>query len=359
MTFAWDGRRLADVAALDAYIASFGDAALAWIQGVTAHHTWSPTLVQWHATGGEAQMKGLAHYYQYEVKNKDGSVGWPAGPHLFIADDALWVGTPFNIPGVHATICNSHYLGFEVVGDYDQHYWSAQTEYNVLHAIAAVFTRRKLVATSITLRGHRDCASPKTCPGTAVSMDVVRQKVRAGMATVPLPVPPAAGDRQIIGVPQSATADQFVKYLVKYGVRMLDVEMRFVYGVCQRFEVDAAAVAGMWKQESFADDPTTPEQVAVIGGTELQRQSRNPLNITEPATSSRDKVQYNGRWWRKWESFQLGLVDSVLHLKEQYGAHGLLSLQQIIPVFAPASDGNNPQVYIANVIKRMDEMKTL
>lgn len=354
--FSWDGRKLATIAAFDAYLASFTAAQLAWIKGTVVHHTWSPTLPQWHASGGAARMKALAHYYQFEVDN---GAGWPAGPHLFIADDALWVGTPFDHAGVHATVCNTSYLGFEVVGDYDEHYWSAQTEYLVLHAVAAVFNRRKLAVTTTSLRGHRDCSSPKTCPGTAVSLDVVRTKVKAAMGiTPPVPLPPS-GERQVIGVPQSVTADQFVRYLVKYGVRMLDIEMRFVYSVCQRFEVDAALVAAMWKQESFDDDPTTPEVKAVIGGGELQRKSRNPLNITEPKGSTRDKVFHNGRYWRQWESWQLGLVDSVVHLKQRYGAHGLLTVEDIIPVWAPASDGNTPAVYISNVLKRMDEMKAI
>lgn len=361
MTFAWDGRRFPDVAAVEAYIASLTDAQLSWIMGVTVHHTWSPTLEQWHATGGKAEVAGLARYYQYEVQNKDGSRGWPAGPHLFIADNEIYLGTPFTVPGVHATICNQSYLGFEVVGDYDQRYWSAATEHNVLGCVSAVFRRRKLQVNPTSLRGHRDCASPKTCPGTAVSMDVVRQKVKETLGMIPPTVPDEPSHHAVIGVPQSVTQAQWQKYLVKYGVNLLQPEYDFVYAMASRLQIDIAFITGMWKQESFDDDLSTPEVKAVIGGGELQRQTRNPLNITEPADSTRDKVLYNGRYWRQWESWQLGLIDSLLYMKQFHGAHGRLTVEEIVPVHCPDKDNPNlpSKVYIKNVLTRMAEMKTL
>lgn len=361
MTFAWDGRRFADVPAFEAYLASLTDAQLAWILGITVHHTWSPTLPQWHASGGPAEMVGLRHYYETEVQNTDGSHGWPAGPHLFIVDNEIWLGTPLDHTGVHATICNSHYLGFEVVGDYDQRYWNAGTEHNVLGCVSAVLRRRKLPVTTATLRGHRDCQSPKTCPGTAVSMDVVRQKVKETLGTVPVTVPADPAHHAVIGVPQSVTQQQWQRYLVKYGVNLLQPEYDFVYAMAVRLQVDIAFVTGMWKQESFDDDLSTPEVKAVIGGGELQRQTRNPLNIVVPADWSRDKVQWKGRWWEQWESWQLGLIRAILYLKQEHGAHGRLTVEDIIPVHAPAFDNPNlpPAVYIANVLTRMAEMKTL
>lgn len=361
MSFAWDGRRFPDVAAVEAYIASLSDAQLAWIGGVTVHHTWAPTLEQWHASGGKAEVAGLAHYYEFEVQNPDGSRGWPAGPHLFIVDNEIWLGTPFTTQGVHATICNSHYLGFEVVGDYDHHYWSPGTEHNVLGCVSAVLRRRKLQVNAATLRGHRDCSSPKTCPGTAVSMDVVRQKVRETLGSVPLPVPVEIGHHAVIGVPQSVTQKQWQAYLLKYGVNLLQPEYDFVYAMATRLQVDIAFVSAMWKQESFDDDLSTPEIKAVIGGGVLQRQTRNPINITEPADSTRDKVLYKGRYWRQWQSWQLGLIDAILYLKQFHGAHGRLTVEDIIPVHCP--DKDNPdlpsKVYIANVLTRMVEMRTL
>lgn len=361
MSFSWSGIRFADVPAFEAYLNSLTDAQIAWIQGTVIHHTWSPTLPQWHATGGKAEVAGLAHYYAFEVKNPDGSVGWPAGPHLFIVDNEIWLGTPFTTQGVHATICNSHYLGFEVVGDYDQHYWSPGTEHNVLGCVAAVFRRRKLLVSPTSLRGHRDCSSPKTCPGTAVSMDVVRQKVSETLGTVPVTVPADVTQHAVIGVPQSVTQKQWQAYLIKYGVNLLQPEYDFVYAMAVRLQVDIAFITAMWKQESFDDDLTTPEVKAVIGGGALQRQTRNPLNITEPAFSTRDKVLYNGRYWRQWESWQLGLIDAILYIKQFHGAHGRLTLEEIIPIHAPAQDNPNlpPDLYIKNVLTRMAEMKTL
>lgn len=324
-----------------------------WAKGVTIHHSVIPTLDQWYKHTPQQNLDGMAHYYQYEV---DDGAGWSAGPHLFIAPDGIYQMTPLAHAGIHATICNKQYWGVEVVGNYDDHYWSSQTEYRVLGVAAALL--RKAKATSVTLdtlRGHRECNSPKTCPGKAINMNAVRDKVRKLMG-IGIPVlPPVVDNKQVIGVPQSVTYDQWATYLRKNGVQMADVETRFVYDTCVRLEVDAAFIAAMWKQASFEDDPNTSEVVAVMGGGTLQRQTHAPINIVEPASATRDKVPYKGKFWRAWEAWQLGLIDAVLYFKQEYGAHGLLTVDQIIDVYAPPSE-NDTVTYKQNVKKRMGDM---
>jgi hypothetical protein len=39
-----------------------------------------------------------------------------------------------------------------------------------------------------------------------------------------------------------------------------------------------------------------------------------------------------------------------------YGAEGLIDVEAIIPIFAPASDGNSPDRYIAAVVNDMRAM---
>src|ERR1700722_9266570 len=57
---------------------------------VVLHNTSEPRLTQWHSTPGDQRMRNLEEYY----RNPDPHTGkppWSAGPHLFIADDLIWV----------------------------------------------------------------------------------------------------------------------------------------------------------------------------------------------------------------------------------------------------------------------------
>jgi hypothetical protein len=146
-----------------------------WVGGAVIHHTWRPTPVQWR---GIASMESLKRFYIAK--------GWTAGPHLFIcagapnpADDGIFQLTPLNLRGVHAGVCNPTTWGIEVVGDYDKAPWSDATSDLVTHAVRALFDWRELDTTPRTLKGHRDCNSPKTCPGSAINLDYVRRQVLA------------------------------------------------------------------------------------------------------------------------------------------------------------------------------------
>src|SRR6266851_1193049 len=93
----------------DHYVASliFG----AWRpQFVVLHNTASPRLSQWHSVPGVQRMRGLETYYR-------DTQGWSAGPHLFVADDLIWVFTPLTTSGVHAPSWNHVSWGVEMVGD--------------------------------------------------------------------------------------------------------------------------------------------------------------------------------------------------------------------------------------------------
>ena len=58
-------------------------------QFVVLHNTAVPTFAQWHNVSGEQRMKNLESFYRDTQK-------WSAGPHLFVADDLIWVFTPLN-----------------------------------------------------------------------------------------------------------------------------------------------------------------------------------------------------------------------------------------------------------------------
>jgi len=64
-------------------------------QFIVLHNTSRPRLSQWHSTAGEQRMLNLQSYYRDEKK-------WSAGPHLFVADDLVWVFTPLTTAGIHS-----------------------------------------------------------------------------------------------------------------------------------------------------------------------------------------------------------------------------------------------------------------
>lgn len=332
---------------------------LAWFRRITIHHTYIPTLAQWKAAGDVARMHGVANYYRNDL-------GWPAGPNLFITDTHILQGTPITQSGIHATICNANSLGLEVVGDYNRVPWSPGTEHMVLGAIAILFRKKHMSVSPDTLNGHRDCNSPKTCPGESISMDMVRRNLKRnmGMPTIPIAVP--AENRLVIGVvKQTATFAQWSKYLRDNGVTVSMLshpEMQRIYDLMVGLNIDAAFMAAVWKQESFKDNPNDEFlERAVIGGGDLQRQSRNPLNMKSNEQEHRQKVFYNGVWWLGYSTWQAGWLACIVHVKNEYGDHrGILTLEDFVNTHAPKGDGgNDPPTFIANIKTRMAAMAAM
>lgn len=121
------------------------------------HHTWRPTRESWQ---GERSILGLKRYYE--------SKGWKVGPHLFIADDGIWLFTPMQKDGIHAGKLNRRSIGIEAVGDYNTEKWSDKTKINALGAIKALMERLNLTENDIFF--HRD-VSQKSCPGWAITKE--------------------------------------------------------------------------------------------------------------------------------------------------------------------------------------------
>jgi len=121
------------------------------------HHTWRPTKDQWK---GAVSIQGLKGYYEGK--------GWPAGPHLFVAEDGIWLFSPMRQDGIHAGELNHRSIGIEVVGDYDHEKWSGKTKDNALGVIKLLMSQLKIGNENIFF--HRDVSS-KTCPGTAITKE--------------------------------------------------------------------------------------------------------------------------------------------------------------------------------------------
>jgi len=128
---------------------------------VVLHNTSAPRLSQWHSVPGEQRMKNLESFYRDEQK-------WSAGPHLFIADDLIWVFTPLTTSGVHSPSWNGVSWGVEMVGEYQEEPFSPAVKQNTADALAILHSWRGI--TPDTLKFHKEDpkTTHKTCPGRNV-----------------------------------------------------------------------------------------------------------------------------------------------------------------------------------------------
>jgi len=170
---------------------------------IVLHHTANPDAswallnndphIKWDRNEhgmGEAQIKAKRKEQLDGIKNYYQSLGWNAGPHLFIDDKWIWLFTPMYDVGIHAKSGNSyrdrnrklHYsLGIEVVGYYEKQVWPEEIAHTVGMALAIL--RRRLGTFSLDYRpgprntpaahlgslcSHRDFNKPQ-CPGAAIT----------------------------------------------------------------------------------------------------------------------------------------------------------------------------------------------
>ncbi len=127
---------------------------------VVLHNTASPTFAQWHTVSGAQRMQNLQTYYRDTQK-------WSGGPHLFVADDFIWVFTPLTVPGVHSPSWNNVSWGVELVGDYSYEALGSPLKSN---AVSALGTLHEAIGIDpATLRLHReDPLTTHICPGNNI-----------------------------------------------------------------------------------------------------------------------------------------------------------------------------------------------
>jgi len=131
-------------------------------QFVVVHNTGDPTFAEWHSVPPERRLAGLESYYRDDQQ-------WSAGPHLFVADDKIWVFTPLTTPGVHSPSWNHVSWGMEIVGDYDHEVFRSDVRANVISALTTL--HEAIGLDPLTLKLHKE--DPRTthtyCPGGHVS----------------------------------------------------------------------------------------------------------------------------------------------------------------------------------------------
>lgn len=310
MGFLLDIRHWPTVADFEHHLSGYDPQIAPWANGVTLHHTYIPRVNQWQ---GEASIRGMVEFYKAK--------GWTAGPHLYIASgsprkewDGIWQMTPLNLPGIHGTACNAHYWGIEVVGDYDVAPWSAELRKMVLGTTAALLRWRKLPLSPATVNGHRNCPSPKTCPGKQIDLDEVRVWLAPLLA--PLSTPPdvitLSENSPIMGAP-TCTQVQATAYLTKTTHRnytSADLSLTIIPGywaLCLSVGVNPAVPLAQLIKEGSLDH---------FWGA---RPQRNPAGIGVDGTDSATKPKDTTGWaynternqWEKGLSFASWVNGSI------------------------------------------------
>jgi hypothetical protein len=144
------------------------------------HHTWRPTPETWAGKSTIEAMKRTYETYQWTDNNGRLHIGWTKGPHLFIAQDGIWLFYDITKDGWHAGgEYNVGSIGVEMVGNYDSSLPSGKILSNTLGALAVL--HRHLGLNPDNLRFHRD-VSQKTCPGTMVTKKWIIPQIKDEIA---------------------------------------------------------------------------------------------------------------------------------------------------------------------------------
>jgi hypothetical protein len=137
-------------------------------QFVVLHNTAVPKLSDWHSVSGLDRMRNLANFYQNVQQ-------WSAGPHLFVADDLIWVFTPLDVSGVHSPSWNSISWGVEIVGDFEVESFDAAVQANTVRALASLHATLGLDPHTLHFHKEDPMTNHKTCPGrNVIKTDIVR-----------------------------------------------------------------------------------------------------------------------------------------------------------------------------------------
>ncbi len=141
---------------------------------VVLHNTQIPTLAEWHDLPGEERLRAFEGHYRDEL-------GWSAGPHLFVADDRIWVFSPLHLPGVHSPSWNALSWGVEVVGDYEREPLSPAVRANTVAALSALHAAGGLDPDALRLHKQDPRTTHTFCPGAnlARERDAIVAEVRA------------------------------------------------------------------------------------------------------------------------------------------------------------------------------------
>ena len=159
--------------------------------------SWAPLgasdRVWWDRDEGSLSLAGIAKKREHQldaIRDYYVSLGWNAGPHLFVDDKWVWLFTPLNTVGVHAKEGNAyrdsaghlHYsIGIEVLGWYGKVGWPPAIQALMRGAVQALRDRlgtfeivykpappHQPAAHQGSIAFHRDFNKPE-CPGAFIT----------------------------------------------------------------------------------------------------------------------------------------------------------------------------------------------
>ncbi|MGI6367438.1 MAG: peptidoglycan recognition family protein [Anaerolineae bacterium] len=141
---------------------------------VFLHHTWKPTRESWK---GKSTIAAMKKYYEKQLwRDVDGTLreGWTAGPHIFVADDGIWLFSDLRLDGVGVRGHNTGTRHVEMVGNYDEQLPSGATLDNTIAVLGMLHVKFGLDIANLGF--HRDLGS-KSCPGRAVQKEWIIPQV--------------------------------------------------------------------------------------------------------------------------------------------------------------------------------------
>lgn len=200
-----------------------------------------------------------------------------------------------------------------------------------LDALAQAVYEAKNMYPSAKIVGHKDITIPgfaTTCPGPTWNrwkFDLFErvnalQKDKTEMDMNP----------QVIGVAPRISKDKWMQILQRHSAQLSLAEQERCYTLCTSLDIDPAFVVALWLRESGSP----------LGGSVLQQQTHCPINIKAASDEWRPTVSYNGAKWLSFETFQLGLMHSMIHLKNVHGWSGRLHVRDILEAHAPRSEND-------------------
>jgi len=139
------------------------------------HNTAIPTFANWHNVSGQRRMNAFVRYYRDEQ-------GWSAGPHLFVADDFIWVFTPLTTPGVHSPSWNWISWGVEVVGEYNTEQLAGAVLDNAISALATLHEIGGLNPATLRLHKEDPLTTHTDCPGSGIDKQSIIDRVSSTLA---------------------------------------------------------------------------------------------------------------------------------------------------------------------------------
>jgi len=121
---------------------------------IILHHTYVPNQAQWK---GRDTILAMKRYYE--------SKRWRSGPHLYIAQEGIWLFSDMRKNGTHAGSGNWRSIGIEMVGDFQEKLPTGKVWANTKFAIKTL--NKKLKLKDDAIRFHREY-SATDCPGKAI-----------------------------------------------------------------------------------------------------------------------------------------------------------------------------------------------